>query len=139
MKQPPFRIDTEKWPDFATEVNQRLAESDGEQFQSLYNGARSGYQSDILVGTTIANTNVSWNAATEPQKQIAVAFAARGLDRSTLQNALDANKGPADPRYLSYEQWGLVPGVAADPIIQFADVITESGVRVHGRRIPEGW
>lgn len=137
--KPGFRVDSSK--PYAAAVNRELAALDGQQFQSLFNGARSAYAADQLAGTIIPDTDIAWNAATGPQQLIAIAYNELGLDRSTLQAELEANRGPAgDPRYLTYEGWGLVPGVAADPSLEVVDGVVRTGpsagVRLSVLRIP---
>lgn len=136
MQKPGFRVDPSK--PYAQVVNRELAAIDGEQFQSVYNGMRFSYITDVLVGTIVPDTTIEWNATTEPQSLIAIAYNELSLDRSTLQAEMEANRGPAgDWRYFSYEQWGLVPGVAADPSLDVVEIIVRgSGTRVTGFRIP---
>ncbi len=112
MKPQPYRVDSSK--PYADPVNRSLKGSDGMQFDALYNQVRVAYAGDELADTVIPDTTLPWNTATEIQKQIAVAYSEMGLDRSTLQAELTSNQGPIDPRYMSYEQWWLVPGVTGD-------------------------
>jgi len=147
MKLAPFRVDATKWPAFADRINRFLAASDGETIEELYNGMRTAYgvggSADPLAGTTIPDTNVRWNASTEPQGEIANVYAELQLDRSTLQAALDANVGPIDPRYMSYEQWWLVAGVDGDPSVKpgvfIATTDAKAGGRAQGFSVPDGW
>ncbi len=103
----------------AEKVNPEIAEAqilsipaNYRQFIMSYGGG-----SDPMSGKMIPGTDIEWDKSTETQSLIWEAVSEGGQIPKNLQQVLDANAGPKEFWNLSYEDVGLVPGVAADPIV----------------------
>src|SRR5580658_2857443 len=92
-----------------------------------YSAAVASYAGDPQAGQVIAGTTIQVNAATTVQRMIYDDYMLAPVADRTLQSILDANPGPTgtgDWWNWSYNQWGVVPGVAADGSIKIATVLT---------------
>jgi len=89
------------------------------QFIMSYGGG-----SDPMSGKMIPGTDIEWDKSTEVQSLIWEAVSEGGTPPTNLQEILDANPGPKEFWNLSYEGAGLVPGVAADPIVDIKSTMS---------------
>ena len=127
---------------FAAFVNPKIADSQrlyqNEGIAFTYREMLVSYPGDPLVGTTIPGTTIDWNESTETQGLIFEYFQAQGEKTpggppfpADLEAILQTNAGPAEKWNGSYEDWGIVPGVAAKyPIAYGAELGTGRSVAV---------
>ena len=103
----------------ADKVNPEIAEAQILGIQANYREFIMSYGggSDPMSGKVIPGTDIQWDQSTEVQSLIWEAVSEGGTPPANLEAILLANPGPKEFWNLSYEGVGLVPGVAADPIV----------------------
>ena len=129
---PPYQIDSTL--PFAPAINRDLSNiqrgasiiGPDQALAQAYSAAVTGYAGDPEAGTTFAGTTLAVNAATTVQRMIVDDYMLAPIADRTLQSILDANPGPVGTGEWwnwSYNQWGVVPSVAADPSIKIGTVL----------------
>ncbi len=130
-----FQLDP-KLP-FAAKINPVLSYQQRQTVVTIYNGALSGYSSDLLAGTVVVG--IPYNQFTFTQQQILGWYAEIANQQAPnsppypadLDETLKANAGPSEFWNYSYEQLGLVQGVpAAYSTLYTVEVGTGRGVTV---------